>query len=662
MIPNAVVCDTEVYPNYFLIAFKLVETGKIVTYEMWEDEFAELGEEHSDFDREAVRKILEKRTTITFNGASFDFPIIAGALAGKPCGALKYMADCIIHNNLKPFITEKQFDIAIPRAWDHIDLIEVAPGKASLKLYNGRLHGRRMQDLPYEPDRRLTRQEMRNVKEYCCNDLDATELLLKACDEPLALRIQMGKKWGIDLRSKSDAQVAESLILERLRRKLGRKIEKPDFESIREFKYQVPEWVSFKDERLQGIVDRLRDYTFVVNWNGKIDLPDFLVDEPIRLGGRDYQMGIGGLHSCEGTQAYYATKDVSIVDRDVKSYYPYLIMTLRLFPKHVGEAFLEIFGDILDTRVKEKDSIKPLKTAGRLAESLTAALNADSLKIAVNGIFGKLGSIFSKLFAPSAMIHTTISGQLGLLMSIEAMVLAGMEVISANTDGFVTLVPKDKEVVFAANIAHWEKITGLVTEETRYWGIFNANVNNYVAFEVDDKDGNPGKAKAKGLYLNCWEKIDKPVYREAMQKNVMAPIVLEAVTKRIRYGTPVWETIRACDEIRKFVMIVTVNGGSLYDGEYLGKAIRWYYGHSSVGCIQIKKTGNKVGRSEGAVPLMTLPDYFPNDVNFEKYEHMAIEALANLGVGAEVTKKFALPATYDKMFKQIERVEKKRRK
>ena len=44
---------------------------------------------------------------------------------------------------------------------------------------------------------------------------------------------------------------------------------------------------------------------------------------------------------------------------------------------------------------------------------------SDTLKICVNGSFGKLGSKFSFLYAPELLIQTTMTGQLALLMLIE---------------------------------------------------------------------------------------------------------------------------------------------------------------------------------------------------------------------------------------------------
>jgi hypothetical protein len=55
--------------------------------------------------------------------------------------------------------------------------------------------------------------------------------------------------------------------------------------------------------------------------------------------------------------------------------------------------------------------------------------------------------------------------------------------------------------------------------------------------------------------------------------NVCADAVVEWLTK----GVPVEETIRARDDIRDFVTVVTVQGGGTWRGKYLGKVVRFIW-------------------------------------------------------------------------------------
>ena len=69
--------------------------------------------------------------------------------------------------------------------------------------------------------------------------------------------------------------------------------------------------------------------------------------------------------------------------------------------------------------------------------------------------------------------------------------------------------------------------------------------------------------------------------------------------------------------------------------DYLGKAIRWYYGKDVSGEIVYAKNGNKVPRSEGAVPLMELPQEFPKNVDKEWYINETYNVLKGIGYYSE---------------------------
>ena len=60
---------------------------------------------------------------------------------------------------------------------------------------------------------------------------------------------------------------------------------------------------------------------------------------------------------------------------------------------------------------------------------------SETLKISLNGTFGKLASRYSVLYSPDLMLAVTLTGQLTLLMLIERLEKLGVETLSANTDG-----------------------------------------------------------------------------------------------------------------------------------------------------------------------------------------------------------------------------------
>jgi hypothetical protein len=204
------------------------------------------------------------------------------------------------------------------------------------------------------------------------------------------------------------------------------------------------------------------------------------------------------------------------------------------------------------------------------------------------------------------------------------------------------------------------------------------DINNYFAI----KEG--GGCKGKGAFAP-----------PSISKNPQNSICVEAVSKWLEFGVPVGETILRCRDIRKFVTVRTVRGGAIKvtrtryndsltpgmkrdvlltsgwfqvvtgplgkarfdyipdgfgydvetayrmhcgedDFEYIGKVVRYYYAFGETGALHYKpvnKSGgrNKVPASDGAKPLMQLPDEFPDDVDYGRYIDEANSILKVIG-------------------------------
>jgi hypothetical protein len=595
-VSTPVVFDCEVYKDYFLLMFRNVSNGKTVYFELYEG---------VTFPTSRVMGVLSQYQLISFNGRRFDMPLVMMACFGATCEEIKAACDAIITEKLNYW--DDAFKARFPGAqygkdqFDHIDLIEVAPGQASLKIYGGRLHSRRMQDLPIEPDASITPEMRQQLIDYCGNDLQTTIDLFHTLEPRLALRKTMSTYYGVDLRSKSDAQIAEQVIRGRVQRDSGQWVERPTIKAGTMFQYRKPAFVSFLTEPMRKALAIVEASNFYISATGNVEMPDELAKARIKMGTSVYRMGIGGLHSSEESVAHKAV-GCRIIDRDVASYYPAIILKLGLFPAQMGDRFLGVYRDLVKRRLEAKRSGDKVR--------------ADSLKITINGSFGKFGSRWSTLYSPELLIQTTITGQLCLLMLIEMLEMDGISVVSANTDGIVMRCPTGLEDAMERCVWVWEQLTGFETEATEYEAIYSRDVNNYVAL----KRG--GGEKLKGAF-NLGE--------EPLAKNPTNNICIEAVVAFLKTGKPVEDTIIYCDDIRKFITIRKVNGGAVKDGVFLGKAVRWYYAHGVTGVIEYKTSGYAVARSEGGKPLMTLPDEFPGDVNHAWYIQEAKDILKSIG-------------------------------
>ena len=651
--------DTECFPNLWMLKLK-PNNAPIYTFILHAGEA---------FPADTVARILllfDAYCVVSFNGNYYDVPMICAALSGYTCEQLKWLNDRIILEKAKPW------ELGLPE-WkpsDHIDIMEVAPGMGSQKQYAGRIHYRTMQDLPYDPGRYLDGDEFAHVDTYCENDLGVLEALFDALAPQVYQRELLSKRYGLDLRSKSDAQLAEAVLKLRCEQATGRRIYKPEIDWNLKFRYKVPAYISFELPQLKHALELIKQSIFYIGPKGSVEMPPQLDGLTIAIGGSSYRLGIGGLHSQEKCIAHTSDAAGQLRDHDVASYYPRLILNSGEWPPALGQAFLQEYEAITNERVAAKATQARLKREGdtKSAAYTEAYVGNEGGKIMINGTFGKTGSPYSVLFAPEMLIQTTITGQLSLLMLIEWHEILGIPVVSANTDGIVVKCPRDKIHVSDSLIIDWQKRTGLEMETTEYSALYARDVNNYVAVK-----GLQG-VKRKGEYSTAGL-VEK--------KNPDVEICADAVADYLAHGTPVAYTIAACRDIRKFVTIQKVAGGGVkmwgegprkgalvrdivgvleahgwakdgrkwrrgdivtdphtaYEGcfapqraEYLGKVVRWYYSTEAPGPIVYQTNRNTVGMSYGARPCMVLPEVLPDDIDYAWYITKAEGMLRDLGI------------------------------
>ncbi len=596
--------DIEIYENYFLIAFMCLETERCV--------FVELSD-HKPFcaspeDFKKLQWILENFILVGFNNLSFDTTILSMALAGKTVRQMKNAATMLIRDEMHPAEVLKFFKVKKAKL-DQIDLIEVAPLRGSLKAYAGRFHCKKMQDLPFHPDVHLSIDQQIITRYYCFNDLRNTAGLYRMLEENVKLRETMSAEYKMDLRSKSDAQIAEYVFTSEVEKLNGYRTARPTIPPGTLYRYRVPAFLQYTSPLLRWALDIVSKAAFIVAEHGAVAEPVEFAKLKLEINGSTYQMGIGGLHSTEKCIAHVSDDEYQLFDYDVTSYYPKVILNQKLYPYHMGPAFLIVYQRTVDRRIEAK--IRKDKVA------------SNALKIVVNGSFGKLGSKYSNLYAPDLLIQVTVTGQLALLMLIERLELAGISVVSGNTDGIVIKCKKTLILTMEAVVKQWEKDTDFEMERTVYRALYSRDVNSYIAVKPD------GKTKTKGAYANPWsDDGDKSMW---LHKNPVNLICTEAIEKLLGFGVPLVTTITGCTDIRKFVTVRWVGGGAVKNGEYLGKNIRWYYAKDELGEIIIAKSGNKVPRSDNAKPLMELPDACPNDIDYDWYIAEAEKMLAQLG-------------------------------
>lgn len=584
--------DVEIFANRFLLVVKELE-GE--TYHVWDDD--------PKFVHKISRLMNHGYTLVGFNSESFDVPVICIACAGYPVSEIKRLSNKIIEDDVPSWRIYQMLKIKEP-TWDHVDLIEVAPGSfSSLKSYGARMNMPWLKDMPFDHTAVISDENREEVLRYCINDVDTTLELLRTMSSEMKLREDMSKIYGIDMRSLSDTQMAEQSFIRRLNiRRQTNKI--PDTVT-----YTAPSYIWFEREDLTELLEAVQNHQFEMNKaTGHVTLPDFLGKGKITIGNGSYQLGVGGIHSThDKSVCVIASDEYEVVDIDAASYYPTIILNSGMYPESAGEKFLDEYREIYNKRLEAK----------RSGDKTTA----ETLKISVNGTFGKLSSKWSPLYSPQLFLYVTLTGQLTLLCMIEQLNKIGVDVISANTDGIAVgghpeLMKKAKEFV-----TRFEKVSGFEFEYTPYRAMAMKDCNNYYAVKKDKK------VKRKGLYAP-----------PDLKKNPTAPVCANAVANWLSNGISFKTTINDAKFV-DFLSVRNVTGGAVQGDEFLGRVVRWYQTtDKSLPPLTYKKNGNKVPKTDGARAAMLIDkDVIPSDLDRDWYYIESLKIAESVGAGKFLT-------------------------
>ena len=613
--------DIETYPNYFNISF-LFRDEYSIGFEMKNNEpFAYF---------HAAMFIVQNFILVGFNSNNYDIPMLEYFLGQKANNDDLYKLSLHLTNDAKWYQIAHEYERFNSAFLNTYDLFKVAPDPAnpSLKMYSARLLADNLQDLPYSPYETLTDGQMQVVAKYCLNDIKKTKLLKDALAIEIDMRKFMNRQYKMDLRSLSDAQIGERVATKLCQAKLGRKIQQVNIKThyAQPLKYYPPTYINFKTELLQNTLNLIQSLEFHLDENGSPVLPSELESVNLKIGSTAYNIQMGGLHSTEKTQSYTCDEQHRISDIDVDSFYPYIIINNRYFPRHIGEVFLDVYENEL---VKPRIEHKRLSADETLSkeERFVQKQLSNSKKIVINGIYGKLGNKYSKIYAPEMMLSVCLTGQLSLLMLIERLELAGLKVISANTDGIVIYYNVEQRDILTSIVKQWELDCNFTTEENFYHGLHSRDVNNYIALK-SDKDCQIIKGtKLKGVYTDYWYS-DVNSFR--MKNTPDFIICRQAAVKYIIDGTPIEETIKQCDDILKFCSLRNVRGGGWFRGKPFGRVARFYKSSVSRDCLLSNKK-TMVSNSRNAELCLNLPTTFPADIDYQFYIAYAEQILYDTG-------------------------------
>ena len=392
--------DIECFHNWFLVGITDSATGIEWDFQMVPG---------NPLDVASIEALLRHYTIVTFNGQNYDIPMLMLALKGVDNATLKAANDDIIVNRLKWWQFYKKYGCYPPEWIDHIDVSEVAPGvRVSLKQYMCRMNSKLVQDTPVDFNAPLPLEHAPDEIYYCRNDRRGTRELRELVDERMKVRYRMSERYGVDLRSKSDAQMAEAMVKAEWARQMRDSVDRynepdrlpdycphlavpsfdmdyhgnprpivPHFEHGTTFKVKLPSYIEFVTPMMQEFLSVVRDCDFLISNKEEavalgydpagirtgVMIPDEIKGRDITIGSTTYRVGIGGLHSQESSESHRSVPgQVTLKTADVASYYPSLILNAGMNPSQLGPLFLSIYKQFYTERIAGKLRGKELKS------------------------------------------------------------------------------------------------------------------------------------------------------------------------------------------------------------------------------------------------------------------------------------------------------------
>lgn len=522
--------DVEIFPNFFSAVFSNVDE------DFDEHIFLIYGERD---DREKLREFVNKKTLVGYNSLHFDNVMLNAVLEGYSLQQLYLLAQDIMSEEPSKTVWELRRKTTIYKSIDLMAMYAFDVKGISLKQVSILLKWHKVQEYDQPFDKPVEPHQVQTLLQYNINDVLVTKQLYLESLKLIRERQESSKLYKIDLVSASDSKIG-NLILEKLYSQKTNQ-HPNNFKLLRTPRDIVPlkdcisSVISFQSNTLSSLLSKLKGTT-LYSTNG------FSFKEMVEFEDKIYDMGVGGLHSRDEPAKFESDDYQEIIDADVSSFYPYIMLNNKIKPAHLSDEFVSILEMITLDRIKAKENDEDAK--------------ALILKITINSIFGKLGFSDYWLYDPKAFYSVTLNGQLYLLMLIEHLTLNGIEVISANTDGIVCRV-EDRETYERA-CYDWQKLTQFKLEFASYEMYARKDVNNYIALKKD------AELQANGEYL------EKDVKKKGIFENRVLlnkpggpgytiPIIPQALDNYFLYGLPVAETVKNSQSIYDFFMFQKIS-------------------------------------------------------------------------------------------------------
>ena len=542
------VYDIEVFQNIFHCAIKDTETGKITLFEISnrKNQLQELVEFFKEFENvegswnnsyTTDYQFNTNKIFAGYNNIHYDNPIINYIIDYYNIMKDKtYIEICkSIFNISKTILNSKEGEEGIWKKWkyqqwfesfDLLTMLYSTQLRVGLKEMQVTMQYPNVQEFVYDWDIPLVESKFDEMIQYNINDVESTSELLVRCKKDIELRIAIEDEYGVRVLSKDGVNIGMKIITQKYLEKTGQTWW--DIKDLRSPMDKIPlkdvilPFVKYDSPILKDMLDTLKKQTVSPGRKG--------YEYKFIFNNLRYTIGVGGIHSVNDPEIIIPKEDEYLIDCDVASLYPSMLIQHKFYPKHLGPEFLEVYSKIREERIEAKHNGNKVKN--------------ETLKLALNGLSGNLQNEHNFCYSPFAVMQIRVNGQLLLLMLAEKLVEIGCKIIQANTDGLFLICKKNKYEEYQKVCKEWEKLTKLELEEDRFEAMYQYAINDYIAVkEGYHKTKDKKLIKTKGMFIT----------EVLLGKGLSPKIIPEAIINYFVDNIPVEETIKSCRDIRKFL-------------------------------------------------------------------------------------------------------------
>ena len=579
---DVLIHDIETMQELFLVGIYNPETDVYVEFEVSAyvnqlDAFIRFTEQYNEY------------YWVGYNNLRFDSQVVEWILRNNNnwhelstldiCAKIAQNAADVIHDANFDVLAEyreeslslKQLDVFKINHYDNKNR------RVSLKRLEFEMDLENIEEMPIHHTKTdMTDEEIQMTKDYCKNDVMATYEFYKVTtgntEHPLykdnnqiELRQDIQDEFGIPCLNYSDSKIGDEMIkkyyCQEKNISFSELPKKGFFRKEIRVSNCIADYVTFQTKDLKDFHKHVKKQTLTMTDDFK---------ESLKFYNNVYTFAKGGLHTENKPQIFIADDSNEIIDWDVSSYYPAIIINNNKYPQHLGKEFLRGYKQMFEKRLE----LKPLAKKDKKIKGIVGAL-----KLAVNSVYGKSSDMLSWIYDRQLTMFTTITGELSLLMLIEAYELAGIHIISANTDGVTIQIDKTLLDKMHEINKWWMEVTQYELERTDYAKIIFSTVNDYLAIKTD------GEIKKKGDFLTDFE----------LHKNKSARIVNLALEQYYVNDIPLATTIHNHTNIFDFCLRQKASKDFHYEGKtkdghtrVYNKLIRYYVSITGEKLLKVK--------------------------------------------------------------------------